>query len=148
MSIPYPNKPWTDGQSFEYTTVDGAEVIGTYSAAKNAWTFAKFNDEPPAIIDPNDIYTTDVKTVEIPFTSSPKNITGIDTQYDVNWYLADQVSQNKAQLQFLEQTVFGFSNISIGPLPPNNPDLFNFWYNPNENLVYYWDAENQVWVKL
>lgn len=41
MAIPYPNKPWNDGQSFEYTAGDGSKVTASYDATKNAWTFAR-----------------------------------------------------------------------------------------------------------
>lgn len=41
MSIPYPNKPWNDGQSFQYTASDGSKVIASYNASRNAWTFAR-----------------------------------------------------------------------------------------------------------
>ena len=40
MSIPYPSKPWSDGQTFSYTLTDGSTGVGTYSSSKNAWTFS------------------------------------------------------------------------------------------------------------
>jgi hypothetical protein len=39
--IIYPDKPWTDGQEFEFNTADGL-VIGTYNETKNAWSFTRF----------------------------------------------------------------------------------------------------------
>ena len=39
--ITYPDRPWTDGQSFEYVISDDEMVVGTYNQAKNAWTFVR-----------------------------------------------------------------------------------------------------------
>jgi len=57
--INYPDRPWTDGQSFTYT-VDDDIVVGTYSESKNSWTFTRvakatsgrdpiFSDTEPAV---------------------------------------------------------------------------------------------------
>ena len=58
MSIPYPDKPWEDGQQFEYLLEDGTMVKGTYYADKNAWEFVRIevdasNSRPP-IFSPNE----------------------------------------------------------------------------------------------
>ena len=56
MSIPYPNKPWVDGQQFAYFLSDGAKVVGTYDLAKNAWTLNRYEpDDPtrPPIVQPD-----------------------------------------------------------------------------------------------
>ena len=113
MSIPYPRRPWLDGQTFEFTSVDGITVEGRYDLSKNAWSFQKFNDSI-SDIDYNDIFTDTVQTVALPFNAvsggvpqSPKLIQDLSTQYDVNWFFADQISQNQAQIDWLQQQIAG-----------------------------------------
>jgi len=43
--IPYPDKPWEDGQQFTYIDKNGEEVVGTYDAGKNAWSFTRLSEE-------------------------------------------------------------------------------------------------------
>ena len=40
MSIPYPDKPWVDEQTFSYTTDGGVDLVGTYFIATNSWSFS------------------------------------------------------------------------------------------------------------
>lgn len=40
MPIPYPIKPWAEGQTFTYQLNSGEGVTGTYNLAKNAWTMS------------------------------------------------------------------------------------------------------------
>ena len=64
--IIYPDKPWTDGQEFSFILSNGTYVVGTYNAAKNAWSLQRvlpetinsrppiFSDNPPTVYpDPN-----------------------------------------------------------------------------------------------
>ena len=63
MSIPYPDKPWTDGQTFDYT-VDGTKVYGVYSASKNAWILSRSTADQGGGSSPGGVVTTvDVQTV-------------------------------------------------------------------------------------
>ena len=39
--INYPDKPWQDGQEFEFNTNNGP-VVGTYNESKNAWSFTRY----------------------------------------------------------------------------------------------------------
>lgn len=39
MSIPYPTKPWSNGQTFTYQLPNGSDVTATFESTKNAWTF-------------------------------------------------------------------------------------------------------------
>ena len=38
--ITYPDKPWSDGQTFEHTTNEGAVLLGQYDAAKKYLDFS------------------------------------------------------------------------------------------------------------
>jgi hypothetical protein len=42
--ITYPDKPWEDGQTFKTIDSNGEEVVGTYDASKNAWTFTRLQE--------------------------------------------------------------------------------------------------------
>ena len=54
--IIYPDKPWTDGQEFSFILSNGTYVVGTYNAAKNAWSLQRvlpetLNSRPPIFSD-------------------------------------------------------------------------------------------------
>ena len=57
--ITYPDKPWSDGQTFEHTTNEGAVLLGQYDAAKNTWIFRK--KEGSGNVYTNTVYTVDVR---------------------------------------------------------------------------------------
>jgi len=42
--INYPNKPWTNGQQFEYTNAGGEKIVGSYSELRNAWSFTRVSN--------------------------------------------------------------------------------------------------------
>lgn len=128
--INYPPKPWYDGQTFKYTAADGAEVFGTYSTSKNAWTFARISDTDPSS---GFVTTADVKTTtDEPRT--PDDWDGLNNQYDVldlddqkqvNWFLAEQVVKNKDDLEH---------HLWVGPNPPvieEGEYEFTFWWDTN-----------------
>lgn len=128
--INYPPKPWYDGQTFKYTAADGAEVFGTYSTSKNAWTFARISDTDPSS---GFVTTADVKTTtDEPRT--PDDWDGLNDQYDVldlddqkqvNWFLAEQVVKNKDDLEH---------HLWVGPNPPvieEGEYEFTFWWDTN-----------------
>ena len=48
--ITYPDKPWTDGQTFEYTTPEGDETLASYNESKNAWTFTRVKQRASDIL--------------------------------------------------------------------------------------------------
>ena len=61
MSIPYPDKPWEDGQEFEYLLEDGTIVKGTYDSDKNAWEFVRVEVDSSNVRPP--IFSPDEPTV-------------------------------------------------------------------------------------
>lgn len=46
--IIYPDKPWSDGQTFKITLEDGTNVIGSYKESKNSWTMKRVVDDRDA----------------------------------------------------------------------------------------------------
>ena len=44
MTIPYPDKPWVDGQTFAYTTNGGDPLVATYFVNTNSWSFSPEED--------------------------------------------------------------------------------------------------------
>ena len=141
--IQYPNKPWTDGQTFEHITQDGTPLTGRYDQANNTWEFT--TGELADVIFTDDVYTRN-------FPASPEGIeaarklfdasteldtTSIVTQQDANWYLYDLI-----------ETVEGGSNLWISQLEPdrdaNGQPLYPFWFNPATfQLKYYY---NNAWL--
>ena len=108
MSIPYPNKPWEDGQQFKYTDPSGQEIVGTYDAAKNAWSFTRLQEGVPGggigFVTTEDVNTTP----GVP--DAPSDWTGLDltedvlnlnTQKQVNWFLSEAIVSNKQELESL-----------------------------------------------
>jgi hypothetical protein len=95
MSIPYPNKPWNDGQSFQYIANDGTQVIGTYNASKNAWTFARAREDgggASGIITTANVVTLNSRPTDInnPFSlsSDPSDVVN---QQEANWWLYEHL---------------------------------------------------------
>ena len=95
MSIPYPDKPWEDGQTFKYTTPEGEEVVGTYDASKNAWTFTRIQEGVPGsggIVFTDDVYTLNARPTR---ESSPFSLTNdpndVRTQQETNWWLYEHL---------------------------------------------------------
>ena len=91
MSIPFPNKPWSDKQTFKYSKSDGTEVIATYNASKNAWTLYTLNEEggtPPGIITTADVLTLNDRPDGIvnPFELT-NDASDVATQQEANWWL-------------------------------------------------------------
>ena len=143
--IIYPNKPWTDGQTFVHTTEEGQEITGTYVKADNTWSFsgsANFDT-----VYTSTVYTVDVKPPEesieaagVLFDSSaPAAEPNLVTQQDVNWYLNDLINN-------LE----GGNNLWVNDdAPPTNDlgaSLFPFWFKPSEKELYYYDAAKDEWI--
>ena len=142
MSIPFPNKPWSDKQTFKYFKSDGTEVIATYNASKNAWTLYTVNEdgvmEPPGIITTDDVRTTSDAPVK------PTGYNGLNLQEDlnyltnqklVNWFLAAEILINKEDIQKI---------IWIDEDPPENNDYL-FWFNTDELALYVW---NDAWFPV
>jgi len=96
MSIPYPNKPWNDGETFRYTAADGSEVFAEYDASKNAWTFTRLNSESGSgsggPIFTNNVYTLNERPDETPnpflLTGDPNDVVN---QQEVNWWLYENM---------------------------------------------------------
>lgn len=66
MPIPYPTKPWVDGQTFTYQLPNGNDVEATFDLNKNAWTFTTTTN-------------TSVKTFSGPTTADPTpQVNGVD----------------------------------------------------------------------
>ena len=104
--IPYPNKPWEDGEQFKYTDENGAQIVGTYNESKNAWVFTRLQ-EGDAGAGIGFITTEDVNTTRsIP--TAPDGWTGLNNRADVldlndqkhvNWFLSDAIVANKEDLK-------------------------------------------------
>ena len=45
MIIPYPNKPWVNGQEFTYTTPGGSNLSALYTEVSNSWSFKQDDAE-------------------------------------------------------------------------------------------------------
>ena len=123
--IPFPPKPWVDGQTFEYEQ-DGTTITGKYDASANAWTFTRsfpgastgqittatvlaMNERPPAL-------------AVSPFSDAYQ---GTETQQDINWFLFDDI----------ENTV-RYSNDQ----PPADNFVNRFWWDTNTEVLYVWDG--------
>lgn len=96
--ITYPDKPWVDGQQFTQTTTLGDQIIGTYSAERNSWTFQRVST---AAITTTDVLTSRDRP-EFPSTYSelvaPEDIENLTTQELVNWAIADEIVALKNQI--------------------------------------------------
>ena len=133
MSIPYPDKPWEDGQTFKYTTPEGEEVVGTYDASKNAWTFTRIQEGVPGsggIVFTDDVYTLNTRpsNVRNPFSLTDDPSTLVNQQ-EANWYLWESIEE-------------GGNPPTISPSPPTGtPDKpleeGDFWIDAN-NILHYW----------
>jgi len=106
MTIAYPDKPWTDGQSFTYITTNGDELVGVYYKATNSWTFATAENTPSE----GDVLTTNVlateragnvRAGELHFDRSMPTYDEVVTQQDVNWYLYDEIVKLQALIEDL-----------------------------------------------
>jgi hypothetical protein len=94
--ITYPDKPWVDGEQFTYTVSDNEEVVGTYDAAKNAWTLTRSSS-----ITTNNISTTPGRpTFPETFSSitTTDDINELKNQKEVNWALADAIIALQEQI--------------------------------------------------
>ena len=45
MTIPYPDKPWVDGQEFTYTTPGGSNLSALYTKVSNSWSFRQLEED-------------------------------------------------------------------------------------------------------
>ena len=106
--INYPNKPWEDGQQFKTVDSNGEEVVGTYDASKNAWSFTRLQEGVPGggigFVTTEDVNTTP----GVP--GAPDGWAGLDltedvldlkTQKQVNWFLSEAIVSNKQELESL-----------------------------------------------
>tara|TARA_R110002012_G_scaffold201794_1_gene370901 strand:- start:133 stop:429 length:297 start_codon:yes stop_codon:yes gene_type:complete len=95
--ITYPDKPWTNGEQFTYTTSDGSKVVGTYNSSKNAWEFTRIG-----VVTTNEVETINTRPTEItnPFALTDDPFT-IANQQEVNWYLYDQIVALQNQITTL-----------------------------------------------
>ena len=123
--IPFPPKPWVDGQTFEYEQ-DGTTVTGKYNASSNAWTFTRsypgastgqittatvlaMNERPPAL-------------AVSPFSDAYQ---GTETQQDLNWFLYDDIT----------------ATIRYSDDEPSSDNFVNrFWWDSNTEVLYVWDG--------
>ena len=126
--INYPPKPWEDGQQFKTIDSNGEEIVGTYDASKNAWTFTRLQEGVPGggigFVTTEDVQTTP----SIP--TAPDDWTGLDltqdvldlkTQKQVNWFLSEAIVKNKEELEAL---------LWIGENPPDERDTsYIFWWH-------------------
>ena len=131
--IIYPDKPWEDGQQFKTTDSNGQEVVGTYDAEKNAWSFTRLQEGVPGggvgFITTEDVNTT-------PGTpTAPDGWTGLDltedvlnlnTQKQVNWFLSDAIVSNKEDLEKI---------IWVGEDPPEDDTYVFWWHSLNLELL-------------
>ena len=134
MSIPYPNKPWNDGQIFVYT-VDGTQVYGVYSASKNAWILSRSTADQGGGGSPGGLVTTaDVRTVNQRPDEEPniqpfsESTVGTNVQRDVNWWLFDEIN----------------SILYVDNQPPvanNNTHGNKFWYDTDRLELFVWYKE-------
>ena len=103
MTIPYPDRPWLDGQEFIYNTSGGESLVGTYYSATNSWTFStqEVGANGDSILT-TDVYTTniagDVAVGRVHFNQLQTVSTELVTQQDINWYLNDEIEKLKALL--------------------------------------------------
>ena len=143
--IIYPDKPWYDGQEFEHTTAEGQKLTGTYDLAHETWVFRDLR------MSTDLVYTDTVYTVNMRPSQNSIDTAGarfdpnaplpspdqFTTQQDVNWYLYDLIKTNGG-------------NLWIGVLPPPDDNtgqpILGFWWNPDEELLYYWDSQKEEWV--
>ena len=108
MTIPFPTKPWEDGEEFKYVLPNGESISARYNQSKNAWSFTKFDDTVGGDIgSPTDVTTQTVRT--IPLEASPgtgtKALPELTTQYDVNWWLVDNIAEAKTTLKICVRTL-------------------------------------------
>ena len=59
LVIIYPDKPWTDGQTFDFILSNGTYIVGTYNEPKNAWSMQRvlpeqLNNQRPPIFSDNE----------------------------------------------------------------------------------------------
>ena len=106
MTIPFPTKPWEDGEEFKYVLPNGESISARYNQSKNAWSFTKFDDTVGGDIgSPTDVTTQTVRT--IPLEASPgtgtKALPELTTQYDVNWWLVDNIAEAKNDIEDLRK---------------------------------------------
>jgi len=45
MAIKYPDKPWVNGQTYQYELADGTFIFMVYDEQKNTWTVSRKNTE-------------------------------------------------------------------------------------------------------
>ena len=137
MTITYPDRPWTDGQTFTYLTPSGDVLVGVYTEASNSWSFGEQEQGQ------SDVLTTDVYTVNVAgdvtagrahFEQTEPATDNLVNQQDVNWYLFD-----------------GIQNfIYNGATPPifGDEQLYTFWLNTNTNVLHIWNNDSQEWVPV
>ena len=110
MSIPDPNKPWTDGQVFDYEPGDGSKVYGVYSASKNAWTLSRSTaadgggSSPGGTVTTVDVMTVNQRPDESPVSPFSLDPTTIGNQRDVNWWLYDRYIELEEQVDNITVT--------------------------------------------
>ena len=143
MSFPYPEKPWTEGQTHEVAMGDGTYLLGQYNEAKNLWSFRRLRDDQ---VNRERVFTFDVYTSvsqPAPREKSPFDISdplNMQTQQDVNWFLWQEILKLTAG-----NTAIWIDNIE----PPKNDEgefVFKFWWHTDENQLYYWSDENREWI--
>ena len=125
MAIPFPPKPWVNGQTFEFEQ-DGTTIIGYYDSASNAWTF----DRSLPGSSTGTITTQTVVAVNErpdPLVASPFSdaYQGVQTQQDINWHLFDDI-----------QATVRYSNDE----PPADNFVNRFWWDTNTEVLYVWDG--------
>ncbi len=107
--IIYPNKPWSDGQTFIHTTPDGEELIGVYDESKNAWTFYRPGESVgggSSIVTTADVRTLNTRpaAVRSPFslTNDPNTLVN---QQEANWYLWEEIQVLQNEIIELEEEI-------------------------------------------
>ena len=135
MSFPYPPKPWNDGQAVRHELDDGIVLTGVYEAEKNVWHFTRSTvSGGSGVVTTADVFTLNTRPLELPdpfaLTDDPSTVVN---QQETNWYLYELIKDNPY-------------NVWFGPNPPNNGEIYKFWYDTTrlELFINY----NGVWFPV
>ena len=142
--IIYPDKPWTDGQTFVHTTQEGGDIIGYYDAPNKTWLFRKGSSD---LVYTNTVYTVDIRPAEQSIARAGQHfndtlplpdVQNLVTQQDVNWYLYDLISSIDGGSQI-------WVDIDEPPGTDSNSPITKFWWKDDEQQLYFWNTLTEEW---
>nr|BDD44290.1 hypothetical protein 36 [bacterium] len=130
------------------------DKVCVYHKAINTWECRTVNAGGAEAGQPAAVTTQTVYTVPIPgqdgrVANSNLSIPELNTQYDVNWFLAEKLEQAQLAISYLEMQLGSVDKIFVGEGTPYNAyNQYAFWYKPSTGQFHWWNQDQGQWVLI